>query len=163
MSLRSRAFHGRFASSTSISSTSAGGSFGGTGHVADCSKGAPSWWRRRFATHAFWYCFEGEHCGVGLLLHSFEERSFNVHLYLTPKPHSLRVFWRESVRLKKFTIPIREQPHRPYSHWRTNHSKHRRRHNRHTHQKTQGNPNTLHLRNGTEDLEHFARRSKQIL
>ena len=42
MSVRSRAFHGGFSSSSNVSATSAGGEVGGPGHVAVCCNGVPS-------------------------------------------------------------------------------------------------------------------------
>ena len=58
MSVRSRGFQGGFASSTSISSTSSGGSFGGPGHVAVCAL---------LLTHSG-TALKSTHCGADLFL-----------------------------------------------------------------------------------------------
>ena len=67
-------------SSTSISSTSTGGSFGEPGHVGQkCA----FWWRRRSAPHTFWYCFAMRTLLRGPSLdcfwHSLDGPPFEIH------------------------------------------------------------------------------------
>ena len=68
MSVHSRAFHEGFASFTSISSTSAGGSVGGPGYVAMCCNDVPSdGGAARDLTH-LGTALKSALCGVGLFL-----------------------------------------------------------------------------------------------
>ena len=85
MSVRSRILHGWFASSTSISSTTAARSVGGLGHVAVCCNGVPSGGGGS-APYQFWHCFEKRTLrgsSHDCFKHSVDRRSFNSHTRVT--------------------------------------------------------------------------------
>ena len=150
-----------FASTTSISLTTAGGS------RRRLSQRRPFLWRRRSASHTFWYRFERRTLRRGSVSdrswHDFDWRSFNIHFCLTLQSHTCFAFSgeRKGAQLNKFTIRVRENNLIIHIHIRkrNRHHRHNRRRGRQTQRKTQAIPNTLHLRSGTEKLEYFAKQT----
>ena len=155
------------ASTTSISLTTTGGSAGGPSHVAVCRKGCPFLWRRRWASHTFWYRFQRRTLRRGPVSdrfwYGFDWRSFNVHFCLTLQSNTCFAFseGRKRLRLNKFTTRVRENNLTIHIRIRERniHHRHNRRRGRQTQRKTQGIPSTLHLRKGTEKLEYFGRQT----
>ena len=74
----------------------------------------PFLWRRRSASHKFWYRFQRRTLRRGPLAdrfrHGFDRRSFDIHFCLTLQSHTCFAFsqGRMGLRLNKFTIRVRE-------------------------------------------------------
>ena len=135
MSVRSRKLHGGFASSTSISSTTAARSVGGLGHVAVCCNGVPSGGNGS-APYQFWHCFEKRTLWRGsshdCFKHRVHGRSFSSHLCLTLQRHTRVTFSGERKGLPCNTISLSETEtdDGPTSH---------------THKKNRNKPGHIHL------------------
>ena len=124
---RARVFHFHF-----------GGSLGEPGQVAVCCKA---------------FLLVAALCFSWMSDTSFGGRSFKIHLCLT-LPSQRKRSAAQQVRSPN----QRKQPRNPHSHPRKEQSPQAQQEAKqaHTHRKFRGIPNTLHLRNGTEDLKHFA-------